>query len=90
MLIHLKSFQFQFSASQGKTSKISRNIETSLFRHKMFCLSGQKKKKFCNVTVASTDSNKFEAVILSAHSYVLKIMMVNKKKPHLLVLVGGI
>ena len=36
----------------------------------MFCLSVQKKKKFCNVTMVSTDSDKFEAVILSAHSYV--------------------
>ena len=57
----------------------------------MFCLSVWKKKKmFCDVTLASTDSDKFEAVILSAHSYVLKIMMVNKKKPHPLVFVGGI
>ena len=47
-------------------------------------------KKVCNVTVASTDSDKFEAVLLLAHSNVLKIMMVNKKKPHPLVFVGGI
>ena len=40
--------------------------------------------------LASTDSDNFEAVILSAHSYVFKIMIVNKKKPHPLVFVGGI
>ena len=90
LLIPLKSFQFQFSASLGKTSQILRNIEKSWLRHNMFCLSVWKKKKFCNDTMVSTDSDKFEAVILSAHSYVLKIMMVNKKKPHPLVIVGGI
>ena len=53
------------------------------------CLFGEK-MPFCDITLASTDSVKFEAVILSAHSYVFKIMMVNKKKPHPLVFAGGI
>ena len=48
------------------------------------------KKTFCDVTLASPYSDKFEALILSAHSNVLKIIMVNKKKPHPLVCVGGI
>ena len=42
------------------------------------------KKKLCDVSLASTDGSKFEAHkgILSAHSYVLKNIMVNKKQPH--------
>ena len=52
------------------------------------CLFGE--KTFCDVTLASKDSDKFEAVILAAHSYVLNIMIVNKKKPRPLVFVGGI
>ena len=42
----------------------------------MFWSSVWKKKTFCDVTLASTDSDNFEAVILSEHSYILNIMMV--------------
>ena len=56
----------------------------------MLCLSVWREKTFFYVTLACTESDTFEAVILSAHSYVLKIMMVNKKKSHPLDFVGGI
>ena len=58
LLISLNSFQFQFSASQGKTSPILRNLEKSRFRHKIFCLSVWK-NKFCDVSLASRNGHKF-------------------------------
>ena len=38
--------------------------------------------KIRDVALVSTDSDKFEAVVLSALSFVLKIIMVNKKETH--------
>ena len=65
-----------------KTQEILRNPDLDTW----CCVGLLEEKSF----VASTDSDNFEAVILSTHNYVLKVTMVNKKKPHPLVFVGGV